>query len=219
MEHISGAEHLVQLYETEPYLVACASRFLGDSLRAGGGALVLAAPEHRRGIESALDLEEISVGAASRRGQYLVLDPERALDLITADGRPDAAAFRHSVGKRLAELSRRWHQVRVFDETGPLLWQGGRHREAAALEREWGAAGRRHPFARLSGYPACGLTDDFARSAFSRLCAGPVRVLPPQRSIEPNVLRALRAPRAAPPRSTHRGRSRGNAEAGRKAAR
>lgn len=219
MEHVADAEHLVQLFETAPYLVACVSRFLGDSLRAGGGAFVIAEPEHRQGIEAALDLEEICVGAASRRGQYLALDRERTLEWITAGGRADAAGFRRSVGKRLAELSRRWHHVRVFDGMDALLWQEGRHGEAATLEREWVAAGRRHRFARLSAYPACGLSDDFARVAFSRLCAGPVRVLAPQRSIQPDVLRALRAPRAAPPRRRRRPEPRRRAEAGRKAAR
>ena len=218
LDDVADAEHLVQLYETEPYMIACVSRFLGASLRAGGGAFVVTTPAHREAIEAALDLEEICVGAASRRGQYVAVDAERTLDSLGADGNTNAAAFRHRVGKRLGELSRRWRHVRVFDETDAILWREGRHGDAAALEREWNAARRRHRFVRLSTYPTCGLSDDFARAAFARLCAGAVRVLPPQRSIGPGVLRALRAPRGAPPASTRLRGSRGRADATREAA-
>lgn len=216
LERITDAEHLVQLYETEPYLVACAARFLRDPLRAGGGVLVIATPEHREAIEAALDLEEICVGAASRHGRYFALDAQWTLESVTPEGRPDAAAFRRLVGNRLAGLSRRWHDVRVYGEMGSLLWQEGRHAEATALERDWSAARRRHRFVRLSAYPACGLSDDFAGAALARLCAENVRVLPPQRSIGPDALRALRAPRAAALPGTRRRSSRGSGEPRRK---
>ena len=193
LEHVTDTEHLVQVYETEPYLVTCVTRFVRDTLRRGGGAIVVATEEHRAAIEEALDNEELSVAAAKRRGKYVDLDARRTLDAVCFDGAADPERFRRIVGARLAELSRRWTHVRAFGEMVPLLWREGRHAAAHALEEQWQAARREHGFALLSGYPVDALADDFARAALARVCCTDARVLPPQRSLPEGFLAGLTA--------------------------
>jgi CheY-like chemotaxis protein len=182
LERVADAEHVVQLYESDRFLVACVGRFLREPLRQGGGAMVIATVEHRAPLERALDLEELSVDAAGRRGQYVHLDADETLRAILVDGFPDHRRLRDVVGTRLAALASRCSRVSVFGEMAGLLWNRGSHDGAQMLHEQWRALSRMHRFALLSGYPVGAIADEQSAAALVRMCSAYGRVLPPQRS-------------------------------------
>ncbi|HUF75906.1 MAG TPA: response regulator [Longimicrobiales bacterium] len=194
---MADTEHVVQFYETDPFLVACVSRFLRGPLRRGGGAIVIATSEHLAELERSLDLEELSVGAAGRRGQYVGLDAAETLDALLVDGLPDAKRFREVVGTHVAALGSRWSHVCVFGEMAGLLWTQERPEAAQMLQEQWRNMARVHRFALLSGYPVGEITSDRSRAALVRMCSAHGRVLPPQRSSHQEWDRLLSRRRSA----------------------
>ena len=198
LERVADTEHVVQFYETDPFLVACVGRFLRGPLRRGGGALVIATSDHLAELEKALGLEELSVAAAGRRGQFVGLDAEETLDTLLVDGLPDPKRFRDVVGTHLAALASRWSGVSAFGEMAGLLWRRGRPEAAQMLHEQWRSMARTHRFALLNSYRVEDVTDDRTGAALVRMCAAHGRVLPPQRSSRVDWGRLLRRGRAAP---------------------
>ena len=207
LEQVADTEHVVQFYETDPFLVACVSRFVRGPLRRGSGAVVIATSEHLAELEKSLDLEELSVEVAGRRGQYVGLDAEEILDAVLVDGLPDARRFRRIVGKHVAVLASRWARVAAFDQMAGVLWQQGRPEAAQMLHEQWRGLARTHRFALLSAYPVAEIADDRARAALVRMCSAYGRVLPPQRSGRMERDRSLRRWWSAPVTSERPGRA------------
>ena len=203
LEHVADTEHVVQFYETDPFLVACVSRFLRDPLRRGRGAIVIATSAHLAELERSLDLEELSLEVAGRRGQFVGLDAEETLDALLVEGLPDAKRFREVVGAHLAALGSRWSRVSACGEMAGLLWARGRPEAAQMLQEQWRALARSHRFALLSAYPVGAVTDDRSRAALVRMCSAHGRVLPPQRSSRVDWDRLLRRRWSAPATETH----------------
>jgi hypothetical protein len=197
LEHVADPEYLVQLYETEPYLATCVTRFLRSPLRRAGGAMVITTKEHRAAIERALDLDEINVAAAERRGQYVFLDAAETLEAVLVDGSPEPQRFRRIVGRRVGGLCGRWSHVRAVGEMVSLLWRKGNQAASHAVEGQWDALRRRHEFTLLAAYRVDRSAEDLAGAALARVCASPARLLPPQRSLGADWLRSLRPPHAA----------------------
>jgi len=72
------AEHFVQFYESDTFLVESVSRFIGTALDAGTGAIVIATPPHRSAIQRKLRARGAPVRGA-RKGQLVVLDAAETL--------------------------------------------------------------------------------------------------------------------------------------------
>ena len=143
-ELLSGAEpgeHVVQLYgDDDQLLTRNVSRYLAEGLRRGDGLVVIATPEHTRGVVR--QLVEGSSGAALAAvsdGRLVLLDAAETLERILLDGDVDEALFRSVVGEALATVRARaaTGSARAFGEMVSLLWESGRHHDAARLEELW----------------------------------------------------------------------------------
>ena len=144
MELLSGAEpgeHVVQLYGNDDQLLTKnVSRYLAEGLRRGDGLVVIATPEHTRGIVGHL-VEGNSRAAldAVSEGRLVLLDAAETLERMLLDGHLDEALFRSVVGEEVAAVRARAATgcTRAFGEMVSLLWEAGRHRDAARLENLW----------------------------------------------------------------------------------
>src|SRR5690242_819115 len=65
------AEHFVQFYETDEFLLISVSGFIGAGLGAGAACIVIATQAHREGLEQRLQANGLDLAAASVRGTYL----------------------------------------------------------------------------------------------------------------------------------------------------
>src|SRR5260370_3549827 len=86
---ISKAEHFVQFYETDEFLMNSLSGFIGTGLDAGDACIVLATKAHREGLEERLKTNGLDLIAAQTRGEYLSLDADETVPQFMVDGLPE----------------------------------------------------------------------------------------------------------------------------------
>src|SRR5258705_1515197 len=69
------AEHFVQFYETDLFLMNSVGGFISTGLRAGDGCMIVATKSHRDELDTRLQAYGLDVAAATASGQYISLDP------------------------------------------------------------------------------------------------------------------------------------------------
>lgn len=130
-------DHVLHLHTDPSGLAASVGYFIGEGLRRGEGALVIARPAHRDAIERRLLADGLAPGDLCRRGVLALLDAAECLDRFAVDGTPDPARFRAVIGGVIEAVRARGPgRVRAFGEMVDLL----RHRSldaALRLESLW----------------------------------------------------------------------------------
>ena len=171
--------HLVQFYEDDSFLVQTVVYFIGDALRAGEGAVVIATAEHRAQIAAGLRASGIDVDQAMQTWRYAALDASETLDKIMADGQLDESRFVDVVGGIVGRTSacNAKRRIRAFGEMVALLWAAGRPEAAIALEELWNRLAQRLSFSLLCGYPIRGFPTEHS-AAFRAVCAAHAQVIP-----------------------------------------
>jgi MEDS: MEthanogen/methylotroph, DcmR Sensory domain len=140
-------DHYVHLYQETRFLADSVADYLGDSLRAGEAAVVVATPAHRAAFLERLDAE-----SPIREGRLKLLDAEETLESVMAGGMPQWQPFRDIVGAVVADLCARCPGVRAYGEMVDLLWQRGRRDAALRLEGYWAELGKDHGFSLFCAY-------------------------------------------------------------------
>jgi PAS domain S-box-containing protein len=171
-------EHVVQFYETDTFLVRVVADFLAPAITSREGALLIATPEHREGIEQELAVRGIDFVSAIGDGTYRALDAAATLRLFMVDGLPDAARFAQTVGTAVESLSRAGRCPRAFGEMVALLWTEGRRDAAIQLEQMWNELRDKHAFSLLCGYPIAGFAREGFGASFLEACGTHSHVMP-----------------------------------------
>lgn len=168
---VVGAEHFVQFYESDAFLVEAACGFVGAALRDGEIGIVVATPEHRRDIDLNLAGQGIDVAAAKERGQFVSQDARETLSQFMIGGQLDDERFDSVIGKTVVDLAASKRHIHAFGEMVAILWEEGNREGAIALEQRWSVLAQRHHFALLCGYPLRAFNDDAEGVEFDRVCA------------------------------------------------
>ena|SRR5580692_2783086 len=164
-----GPEHLVQFFGgDDARLGRNVTRFLNDSLRNGGAAIVIAGPERR---------EAISGGLLS--GQVVCLDAKETLAmLLDGDGQPDPVRFEASCGALARELHEKYGRLRCYGEMVGVLWSQKSFAAAIALEALWDTLIHSIGFDIFCGYPIDVLSEHFQLACVRPLLDSHTRVVP-----------------------------------------
>jgi PAS domain S-box-containing protein len=159
-----AAEHVVQFYETDTFLVDAVSGFIGAGLGAGEAGIVIATRAHREAIEQRLQANGLDLAAARARGAYISQDAGETLGQFMLDSLPEPKHFTELIGHLLAQAARGQRQVRVFGEMVMLLWTQGNQAAAIRLERLWNdLLQQTSPFSLYCAYPM----NDFAGAQYA----------------------------------------------------
>lgn len=178
-EPVAPHDHLVGLYETEPYLVECVARFVEPALTADDGAVVVATPAHREQIDAALAHRGVDTAAARRQGRLFVVDAAELLAAFMVDGAPDPVRFAEHVGGLVDRASAGGTRlVRVHGEMVARLWEHGEVPAALALEDRWNELLEARPVALLCTYPMRCFDREETSEAFHTVCQQHAAVLP-----------------------------------------
>lgn len=140
-------EHFVHLYQESRFLAAAVEDYLGEGLRAGDAAIIIATPRHRAAF-----LEKLQAADAIREGRLELLDAEETLERLMTDGMPQWRPFREIVGARVGELCTRYSRMRAYGEMVDVLWQQGNRDAALRLESYWNELGKLHAFSLFCAY-------------------------------------------------------------------
>lgn len=164
-----GREHLVQFYGgDDARLAKNVAKFLNESLRHGGAAIVIASPERR---------EAINRGLLS--GPVVYLDGKETLArFLNNDEQPDPESFDASCGALARELRAKYGRVRGYGEMVGVLWSQRSFTAAIALEALWNASIDSIGFDLFCGYPIDVLSEDFQLACVHSLLDSHTRVVP-----------------------------------------
>jgi anti-sigma regulatory factor (Ser/Thr protein kinase) len=204
---VEPRDHVVQFYERDEELVETVGAYLGDALRAGEVALVVATEAHTVAFEQSLAVDGISVAHARESGRLITLDARETLSRFMRGDGPDAGAFDDSVGGIVRRASESGRRIRAYGEMVALLWDEGQVAAAIELEALWNELGLQVPFSLFCAYPTQSVSGQSQNDSLREVCHLHSAVVgsPPLRSDldaadldeSRQFVRALRAPRAA----------------------
>ena len=172
------AEHSVQFYDQDSALVESVCTFIGEGLREGEAAIVIATEAHCRAIDQALKTEGINVDEVKSQGRYVTVDASETLSSFMVHGAPEEALFNKVVGALVEGKTGSHRGVRAFGEMVALLWAEGKRSAAMELEELWNKLGKRYSFSLLCGYPMKAFGDATDVRDFGHVCGRHSRVIP-----------------------------------------
>ena len=174
--HPAADGHAVHFYDRD-YGAREVAAFLAEAIEAGGTALVIATPEHRRAIVEALaSTSAADPQAAIDVGRLVLLDAADTLAAICGGGEPTYEGLRREVGPLLAPNGSLGARVRAYGEIVDLLAQASRFDAAVALESAWNRLLLEHPVELLCGYQLSAFDREGDSQAFRHTCAAHARV-------------------------------------------
>ena len=150
----AGHYHAVQFYRDAESLVTIVARFLDEGIRQRQPGIIIATPEHRYAIETALEALGHDVQRMKRLGDLIFLDARETLDSILAHGMPHQQLFTYVCGTMLEEIARIHPKrtTRAYGEMVNVLWKDGMTAAAIRLETMWNELAKSHDFKLLCGY-------------------------------------------------------------------
>jgi signal transduction histidine kinase/ActR/RegA family two-component response regulator len=172
------AEHFVQFYETDLFLLNSLSGFIGAGLAAGEGCIVVATKAHREALEEQLNARGLDMAAACATGQYVALDAAETLSKFMLNGQPEPGRFTEVIGSLIAGVTEAWPRVRVFGEMVALLWAEDNQAAAIQLEELWNNLQKSYTFSLFCAYPMNGFGGEKFVEPFGNVCAGHSSVIP-----------------------------------------
>jgi signal transduction histidine kinase len=172
-----AAEHVVQFYDRDPFLLDAVGAFLGAGLRAGEAAIVIATGPHRAGVAARLTAAGVDVAAAGA-GQYVALDAAETLAHCLVDGAPDPECLAAVIGDHLTAAATGGRPVRVFGEMVALLAEAGNHRAAMGLEALCNRLQQAQPFVLYCAYPLAHIGGPGTTQWLGDVCAAHSQVIP-----------------------------------------
>lgn len=143
--------HDVHVYRDDTDLAQRVSVYLARALHQGASCLVIATPEHRSLVRSALG--DLGLGDVLVRPRFIELDAEELLAAFMRDGLPVAELFDQVVLPFLAGAPSS-PPVHGYGEMVDILWRAGNISGAIQLEDLWGDLQRRTGFELLCAYAA-----------------------------------------------------------------
>lgn len=146
----------MKFYPSDDALVAAATAFIGEGLRATERVCAFVTLEHQQRFSSLLKVEGVDVAHALKAGQLLFVDAHEALGQILDGQLPDPQKFEAVVGPVLQSLLASGAPVRAYGELVDLLWRDGKQEGALMLESLWTGLQKKYPFSLLSAYAVAG---------------------------------------------------------------
>ena len=177
-DDMSVTEHFVQFYEADGFLLNSLSGFIGKAITAGDGAIVVATPEHRQGLDEMLQANGLNVTEAKAVGRYVSLDAAETLAKFMVGGSPDPGRFNEVMGNVIRSVTLGDKPIRAFGEMVALLWASGNDKAAIKLEELWNDLQRAHSFSLFCAYPMTGVAGEQFVEAHNSVCSVHSRVIP-----------------------------------------
>jgi hypothetical protein len=164
-----GHEHLVQFYGSDDARLARnVCRFLNESLRQGGAALVIASPARREAISRELVSDDV----------VCLDDKETLAAFLDNDGQPNPGRFDGSCGAVVRELQAKYGRLHTYGEMVGVLWSRKSFAAAIALEALWNTLIHSVGLDIFCGYPIDVLSEDFQLACVHPLLDSHTRVVP-----------------------------------------
>jgi signal transduction histidine kinase len=175
-------QHGVQFYSQDKFLLEELSEYIGNALRAGNAAVVVATDAHRNGLLQWLTAQRLDVAALLEQGRLVVTDAAQLLTTFMQDGWPDEDRFNHVVGGIVAKAQACSGSVQpraaIFGEMVALLWADGKADAAIRVEQLWNELARTKSFSLFCAYPMSGFDREEDAGLLLKVCNEHSAVIP-----------------------------------------
>jgi DcmR-like sensory protein len=170
--------HAVGFYDSDRSLCRIVAGFLGEGLAVRQPALVVATPEHRRGILDELHSRHFDVVRMHAAGDLVLLDARKLMSTFMVDGSVDAELFAGHITRALERVNRGRHDipVRAYGEMVDLLWKDGFDAAAIQVEGLWNRLARSRAFSLLCGYS---MGSCYKEASLASICEAHTHVVAP----------------------------------------
>lgn len=140
------ASHVVQICDSDDFLVAGVAIFAAEGLRCGEAVFLTGTRAHMRGVRRALVSAGVDAGAALRRQQLALIGVHEGVAAVSTQGRLDPARFEAVAGDafRRATADERFTGVRWWGEMSNLMHERGDTRDALSAEALADAAAKQY---------------------------------------------------------------------------
>ncbi|MGI9148564.1 MAG: ATP-binding protein [Chloroflexota bacterium] len=172
------AEHFVQFYESDEFLLQAVAEFIGPALRMGDAGIVVATQAHRTRLDDVLLAQGFDLDAARAAGQYISLDAAELLSQFMVDAEPDSSRFEAVLGGLVAEGAAAGRRVRIYGEMVALLAMDGNHPATIRLEQLWNELRRKRSFSLFCGYPMDRFGGEALGELLGEVCEAHAHVVP-----------------------------------------
>jgi PAS domain S-box-containing protein len=168
-------DHVAYFYQESDSLLEALCDFIGDALRAGSAAIVIATKMHREGLQQRLTARGLDIHEAGKQGRYVALDASELLSKFMVEGMPDGGLFEEIVGGVIMRI--RAHSktsradIAAFGEMVALLWTEGKIEAAIRLEQLWNELAKKHSFSLRCAYPTANFYGEKNAQPLMRVCA------------------------------------------------
>jgi hypothetical protein len=191
----SEGEHLVQFYGTDDQvLTRNLTLYLGEGLRRGEGALVIAGADRNEALVRNLRQAEVDVEQALRTRRLLFLDAHQTLARFMVDGLPDQRRFERTLQAALGKIEAQEDRgLRAYGEMVGILWKAEQFSAAILLEQFWNSLLSRLSFRLFCAYPIDVFAKDFQPAHLDALLCAHTHLLPtaPNEELEGAMDRAM----------------------------
>ena len=173
---LAPPEHLVQMYENDDVFLDTLEGFVAGGLKSGDGVVVIATPQHARGLDARLEVRGIDAQAAIDANRFIVLDAEETLAKFMHGGWPNDQDFDEVIKEILARAGANDRRVRAFGEMVAILWGRGNGAATVRLEYLWHNLCNQENFTLFCAYPKIGFTE-FTMDSMQDICNAHSRVI------------------------------------------
>jgi len=175
-------QHGVQFYSQDSFLLEALSEYIGNALRAGDAAVVVATETHRNSLLQWLTSQGLNVAALIEQERLVVTGAAQLLETFMRDGWPSQELFNEVVGGLVAKVLGRaagvGPRVAVFGEMVALLWAEGKADAAIRLEQLWNELGRTKSFSLFCAYPMSSFNREQDAGLLLKVCNEHSAVIP-----------------------------------------
>lgn len=149
-----GHFHAVRFYENGASLCRIVATFLREGFALGHPALLIATPQHARGILAELRARDLFADALIDAGDLVIVDAAQTLSTFMVGGSPDPEMFSRAAAAALDRVrrGRTGVTVRAYGEMVDVLWKQGLDAAAIQLEMLWNRLARNGEFSLMCGY-------------------------------------------------------------------
>ena len=161
--------HRLHLFDTPESLASTVTSFFVEGYKAGGNLLIVAKPQHRTAILSALQSAGCFPEDSRGRQRLVALDASEILERITRRGVVDGRLFDSVVAplvEQLAATGKLW----IYGEVVELFAEQEDFAGAIRLEEMWNGLAARIPFTLLCGYSSAHFAPSSAKDALRDIC-------------------------------------------------
>ena len=150
---IAREQHVLHTYSSHSGLVNTLFTFVDDGFKSDDAVLLISLPETRALLDEKLRQAGHNIFSLKLRDQYICIDATEMLAEFMINNVADPLLFRYTISDLTKRARRSRRRVRAFGEMVSILWSGGNHEGALALEHLWNDYLDLEPFTLLCAYP------------------------------------------------------------------